>query len=58
VGLEPEQGIYRQLKGNLANLYLVGDAREAKNIIETRVWDAYEVARMYLTHLPKSPFRF
>jgi 2-enoate reductase len=44
VGLEPEQGIYRLLQGNLTNLHLIGDAREAKNIMNA-IWDAYEVAR-------------
>jgi 2-enoate reductase len=44
VGLESEQGIYRLLRGNLTNLYLIGDAREAKNIMNA-IWDAYEVAR-------------
>jgi 2-enoate reductase len=45
VGLEPEQEIYRLLKGHLANLYLIGDAREAKNIMNA-IWDAYEVAHV------------
>jgi 2-enoate reductase len=45
VGLEPEQGIYRSLKSRSANLYLIGDAREAKDIMNA-VWDAYEVARV------------
>jgi 2-enoate reductase len=44
VGLQPERGIYRLLQGNLTNLYLIGDAREAKNIMNA-IWDAYEVAR-------------
>ncbi len=44
VGLESERGIYRRLQGNLTNLYLIGDAREAKNIMNA-IWDAYEVAR-------------
>jgi 2-enoate reductase len=44
VGLEPQQGIYRLLHGNLTNLYLIGDAREAKNIMNA-IWNAYEVAR-------------
>jgi 2-enoate reductase len=44
VGLESDQGIYRQLHGDLTNLYLIGDAREAKNIMNA-IWDAYEVAR-------------
>ncbi len=44
VGLEPDRGIYRLLKGHLASLFLIGDAREAKNIMNA-IWDAYEVAR-------------
>jgi 2-enoate reductase len=44
VGLEPEQEIYRSLKGHLASLYLIGDAREAKSIMNA-IWDGYEVAR-------------
>jgi 2-enoate reductase len=44
VGLESEQGIYRLLQGNITSLYLIGDAREAKNIMNA-IWDAYEVAR-------------
>lgn len=44
VGLEPEQNLYRSLQGKLAGLYLIGDARQAKNIMNA-VWDAYEVAR-------------
>jgi 2-enoate reductase len=44
VGLEPEREIYRLLRGNLTNLYVIGDAREAKNIMNA-IWDAYEVAR-------------
>jgi 2-enoate reductase len=45
-GLAPDQGIYRSLLGKrkLANVYLIGDAREAKNIMNA-IWDAYEVAR-------------
>jgi len=44
VGLEAERGLYRMLQGNLTSLYLIGDAREAKNIMNA-IWDAYEVAR-------------
>ncbi len=45
VGLESEQGIYHSLLGKkTTNLYLIGDAREAKNIMNA-IWDAYEVAR-------------
>jgi 2-enoate reductase len=44
VGLEPEQEVYRLLKDHFANLYLIGDARKAWNIMNA-IWDAYEVAR-------------
>jgi 2-enoate reductase len=47
-GLAPEQGIYHSLLGkkiaNLYLIYLIGDAREAKSIMNA-IWDAYEVAR-------------
>jgi len=44
VGVEPEQEVYRLLKDHFANLYLIGDARKAWNIMNA-IWDAYEVAR-------------
>jgi 2-enoate reductase len=44
VGLEPQQEIYRSLKGHLTDLHLIGDARKAWNIMNA-IWDAYEVAR-------------
>ena len=44
VGLKPERELYRSLAGKTPNLYLIGDAREARNIMGA-VWDAYEVAR-------------
>lgn len=44
VGLEPEQEVYRLLKGHFDNLYLIGDARKAWNIMNA-IWEAYEVAR-------------
>ena len=43
-GLEPEQEIYRTLQGQLTNLYLIGDARKAWNMMNA-IWDGYEVAR-------------
>jgi 2-enoate reductase len=43
-GLSPVQDIYRALQGRHPALYLIGDAREARNILNA-VWDAYEVAR-------------
>lgn len=45
VGLKPEQDLYASLRGNVSQLYLIGDSRQAQNIMGA-VWDAYEVARM------------
>jgi len=45
VGLAPEQDLYRSLRGRIPNLFLIGDSRNAQNIMNA-VWDAYEVARM------------
>lgn len=44
LGLTPDQQLYRSLQGNTPNLYLIGDAKEARNIMGA-VWDAYEVIR-------------
>ena len=44
LGLVPEKQLHRELRGKTPNLYLIGDAREARNIMGA-VWDAYEVAR-------------
>lgn len=44
LGLMPDKQLYRSLVGKMPNLYLIGDAREARNIMGA-VWDAYEVAR-------------
>ena len=44
VGLEPEQEAYKMLRGQMPDLYIIGDARETRNIMSA-VWDAYEVAR-------------
>jgi len=44
IGLEPDEELYRALLGKIPNLYLIGDAREARNIMGA-IWDAYEVAR-------------
>jgi 2-enoate reductase len=44
VGLIPNQDLYRELEGKIHNLYLIGDSREARNIMGA-IWDAYEVAR-------------
>jgi 2-enoate reductase len=44
VGLRGDQELYRSLVGKVPNLYLIGDARQAQNIMYA-IWDAYEVAR-------------
>ena len=44
VGLAPDQDLYRDLQGKIHNLYLIGDSRQARNIMGA-IWDAYEVAR-------------
>lgn len=38
VGLEPEQEVYRLLKDHFTNLYLIGDARKAWNIMNA-IWE-------------------
>jgi len=43
-GQEPDQTLFKALVGRKSDLYLIGDAREARNIMGA-VWDAYEVAR-------------
>ena len=44
LGRLPDKELYRSLVGRRPGLYLIGDAREARNIMGA-VWDAYEVAR-------------
>jgi 2-enoate reductase len=44
VGLQPNRSLYDRLLGTVPSLYLIGDAREARNVMGS-VWDAYEVAR-------------
>jgi 2-enoate reductase len=43
-GLQSDQGLYRSLSGKIPNLYLIGDARQAQNIMYA-IWDANELAR-------------
>jgi 2-enoate reductase len=45
VGLSPDQELYRAVLPRRGEVFLVGDAREAQNIMNA-IWDAYEVARM------------
>lgn len=44
-GLRPDQELYHKLRGQIPNLYSIGDGRRPQNIMGA-VWDAYEVARM------------
>jgi len=45
VGMRPDPELYDTLRREIPNLYLIGDGRQAQNIMNS-VWDAYEVARM------------
>jgi 2-enoate reductase len=44
VGLTSDRQLYETLAGTIPNLYLIGDARETRNIMGA-IWDAYEVVR-------------
>ena len=44
IGLRPNNKLYRALVGKVSSLYLIGDAREVRNVMGS-IWDAYEVAR-------------
>jgi len=44
VGLRSDRQLYETLAGKVPNLYLIGDARETRNIMGA-IWDAYEVVR-------------
>jgi 2-enoate reductase len=44
VGLTPDRQLYETLVGKTPNLYLIGDARETRNIMGA-IWDVYEVVR-------------
>ena len=44
VGLTSNRQLYESLAGKIPNLYLIGDARETRNIMGA-IWDAYEVVR-------------
>lgn len=43
VGMQPDQELFREM-GNRSNIYLIGDSRDPKNILNA-IWDAYEVTR-------------
>ena len=44
VGLETEQKLFRTLVDKILRVYLIGDAKQPRNIMYA-IWDAYEVAR-------------
>jgi 2-enoate reductase len=44
IGLRPNNKLYRALVGKVLSPYLIGDAREVRNVMGS-IWDAYEVAR-------------
>jgi 2-enoate reductase len=44
VGLTSDRQLYETLAGKTPNLYLIGDARETRNLMGA-IWDAYEVVR-------------
>jgi len=45
MGLQPVQELYQNLRSEVADLYIIGDARKAWNIMNA-IWDAYEVTRV------------
>ncbi len=44
IGYNSERLLYDQLSGEIAEIYLLGDARKVQNVMYA-IWDAYEVAR-------------
>lgn len=44
VGYKPNDALFRSLNGKIKELHLIGDAREAANIMNA-IWDAYDVAK-------------
>lgn len=44
VGMRADKSLYNELVGKVSNLYLVGDANSARNIMSA-IWEGYEVAR-------------
>jgi 2-enoate reductase len=43
VGMQPDQELFREM-GTRSNIYLIGDSRDPKNILNA-IWDAYEITR-------------
>lgn len=44
IGYKPDDMLFRSLNGKFKELYLIGDSREAANMMNS-IWDAYDVAR-------------
>jgi len=44
IGLNSDQKLYHEILGKVNNVYVIGDANKARNIMSA-IWDAYEVAR-------------
>ena len=44
IGFNSNKSLYEQIKNDVSEMYLLGDAREVSNIMYA-IWDAYEVAR-------------
>ncbi len=40
----PDRLLYHSLLGKVSDVYVIGDAREARSVMGA-IWDAYEVAR-------------
>ena len=43
LGLKSEDQLYNLLRGNIPQLYAIGDCKEPRRILEA-IWDAYSVA--------------
>lgn len=44
IGSRPEQSLLRNLGSNLPNMFVIGNEKKSRNIMNA-IWDAYEVAR-------------
>lgn len=44
MGLESDRTLFHSLMGKIPNVYLIGDAKQPRNIMQA-IWDAYEVAK-------------
>ncbi|CAG9000377.1 MAG: Cinnamate reductase [Candidatus Celerinatantimonas neptuna] len=44
IGYQSDNQLYQQLRTDIADLYLIGDARQVQNIMYA-IWDGFEVAR-------------